>query len=525
MMINFKSLTFFCYVFYCFYFDCYSLNTIDSSFVQFVYDNGSIRSKGLLVDGKPDGYWYNYYDNGTIKSEGNRVEFLLNGLWKFYNVEGKLTHSINYLADKKNGDKITYNTITGDISTLEIFKLDTIFKRIEFYNNNSIHKVVQYKNGKEEGIAYELSKDSIIIALSLYKKGFLIRDEKINKLDSKGFKQGKHIRFYNGTTVENIVCTYTDDKLNGYLKEFDKKGNLIKVERWSDGLLMNNSIDTRKLEIKRDYYDSGRLKSIGTYFKGRLEGRLTTYNENGTISNSANYIDDVLISDGLLDENNLQQGLWREYYVDGEKKGEGHFKDGKKVGEWNYFYSNGKVEQQGLYYKGKPDGNWFWYHEDGTLRKSELYNKGIIQGKYLEINELGDTIILGQFIDGEANGLWKIIDNDVRIIGEFKDNLKTGLWKTYNRITGKLVESCHFSEGLENGKFLRYYDNGVLELEGFYEYGNKCSKWKHYDKNAVLFSFIEYNGLNESRINGIKIPFIDEEPINSVDNLLQVIKK
>jgi uncharacterized protein len=40
---------------------------------QFRYPNGKVSSEGVLLNGKPEGYWKSYYEDGVLKSEGNRV--------------------------------------------------------------------------------------------------------------------------------------------------------------------------------------------------------------------------------------------------------------------------------------------------------------------------------------------------------------------------------------------------------------------------------------------------------------------
>ena len=48
---------------------------------KFYYPGGSLSSEGLVVNGKPEGYWKSYFENGKIKSEGNRKNFMLDSLY------------------------------------------------------------------------------------------------------------------------------------------------------------------------------------------------------------------------------------------------------------------------------------------------------------------------------------------------------------------------------------------------------------------------------------------------------------
>jgi hypothetical protein len=75
---------------------------------RYYYPNGQISAEGTLREGKPDGYWKNYYEDGILKSEGNRKYFELDSIWKFYYPDGKLSETITYRQDKKNGYSQAY---------------------------------------------------------------------------------------------------------------------------------------------------------------------------------------------------------------------------------------------------------------------------------------------------------------------------------------------------------------------------------------------------------------------------------
>jgi antitoxin component YwqK of YwqJK toxin-antitoxin module len=80
-----------------------------NGFKVFYYPNGIKSSEGLLVDGKPEGWWKSYSEKGVLISEGNRKNFLLDSLWIFYNEKGSKTLEINYKEGKKFGQRIQYS--------------------------------------------------------------------------------------------------------------------------------------------------------------------------------------------------------------------------------------------------------------------------------------------------------------------------------------------------------------------------------------------------------------------------------
>ena len=122
-----------------------------------------------MVDGKPDGYWKNYYKNGKLKIEGNRKNFLLDSLWKFYSEKGRITKTINYKDGKKDGYSCTYDT-SEKIVLRELFVND--IKQgmtTAYYVSGKTKQTTPYVNGKPDGISYELSQDSLVIAIYKYK--------------------------------------------------------------------------------------------------------------------------------------------------------------------------------------------------------------------------------------------------------------------------------------------------------------------------------------------------------------------
>lgn len=80
----------------------------ENGFNRFFYPNGQVASEGMMVNGKPDGYWKTYYVTGVLKSEGNRKNFLLDSIWLFYTSTGDTLEKISYMYGKKNGYSYKY---------------------------------------------------------------------------------------------------------------------------------------------------------------------------------------------------------------------------------------------------------------------------------------------------------------------------------------------------------------------------------------------------------------------------------
>ena len=58
--------------------------------------------------------------------------------------------------------------------------------------------------------------------------------------------------------------------------------------------------------------------------------------------------------------------------------------------------------------------------------------------------------------------------------------------KIINQQTGKVKLLKHYKNGIVNGKFIYYWDNGSIRLTGQYINMKRCGIWKTYDSNGKL---------------------------------------
>lgn len=118
--------------------------------------------------------------------------------------------------------------------------------------------------------------------------------------------------------------------------------------------------------------------------------------------------------------------------------------DGVKEGVYQLFI-NGKLSEKGEYKDGKQEGIRTLFYESGKVQVEETYTNGQITAKktYFEEGQLQSE---GQY------------DEAVTMNGE---------WKYYYQ-NGKLKESVHFKDNVEDGVFTEYYENGNKKAEGTY---------------------------------------------------------
>jgi uncharacterized protein len=481
---------------------------------KFYYDNNVISSEGTLRQGKPDGYWKTYYKSGIIKSEGNRKDFALDSTWKFYDEAGKITSAWNYTAGKRSGEKKNYNT-KGQITSIENYKNDAKNGETTLLRptDGKVLSLIPFIDGKEDGMGLEMDTMGNITSIITYKMGSIAKQERINKTDRKG-KQGVWKTFHKDTKATFVVATeatYTNDTLNGFYKEYDKLGSLVKAEKYVNGKLDVNAPEVVKLDIKTEYFPDGRVKSSYAVNKdGKKQGTMREYTDSGTVSNSKIYQDDFLVAEGVLDDKGARQGVWKEYYTNGTLRSKGEYKEGIKFGEWVFYHSNGEIEQKGKYTKkGKPDGLWRWYFANKQLEREETYAKGLSEGEVKEYNENGALILKGQYEEGQETGEWLIDAGDYKETGTYKAGVKEGEWKGVYKSNGQLAFKGTFIDGNANEKHIYYFENGTERMVGKYIMGNKEGNWNYNFSDGSEALVIQYNAGIEMKVDGTRVDKID----------------
>ena len=136
--------------------------------------------------------------------------------------------------------------------------------------------------------------------------------------------------------------------MHGLYKEYDKEGKLVVADVYQNGELIKNSDAVTFVDVKKEYYPDGKVKTEGTYdYKGRPHGSIVHYDKKGNPQEKEIYQHGILIAKGKIDEKDQKQGYWEYYYPNGQIKAKGEYIDNKKAGEWVYYYPDGKIEQKG----------------------------------------------------------------------------------------------------------------------------------------------------------------------------------
>ena len=530
--------------------------TKPNGYNRYYYENGKISSEGYMRDGKADGYWKTYYKNGKVKIEGNRRQFLLDSIWRFYDEKGRITKSIRYNEGKKDGLTINFDTL-GYFTSTEFYKKDVKDgPQKTFYSKSKTKTVTIFVNGKAEGQALEFSADSLIICISTYKGGILQGYEKINQKDELNRKQGIWKEFYENMELKKMR-QFNDDSLDGYVKDFDSKGNLLSTKKYNNGKRITNAPEIADVEIYREVYEDGTLKYEGVYSEGEPIGTHYHYIQklrcdsslfrrddtsdvfirrsfcrNVPVPDSAvEYFNGIIIAKGAVDSVRNRVGVWSEYHYTGEFKGKGLYKEGNRIGYWEFFYAGGKLEQKGTYdKKGRAQGSWKWYYESGSVIREENYVNGKREGEMKDYDEEGKIILQGSYVDNMKEGKWTYQTADYLEYGSYTNDEPDSLWKSFYMPSKRKYFEGKFQAGVPVGLHQGFHPSGARKYVGTYISGMKDGDWRYFDENDFNYLTITFKNDIEIKWQGEKIRPTYEEGLRTYnikidENRTQTIRK
>ncbi len=113
-----------------------------------------------------------------------------------------------------------------------------------------------------------------------------------------------------------------------------------------------------------NYYLSGDKLGEGNFKMGKVNGKRVMYYENGQLKLIRHYADGI------------ENGEEKEYYRDGILKQQGNFIQGKEDGKWEMYYPNGQLKQVSFFVKGRLTGESISYYSTGKIKTQEKIEDG-----------------------------------------------------------------------------------------------------------------------------------------------------
>lgn len=262
------------------------------------------------------------------------------------------------------------------------------------------------------------------------------QDDKINKKDAQGKKQGRWIYYGKDRPEEGYPSTgkieegpYVDDRKEGMWIKYHNDGVTPRLK----GEYVNNRPQGQYVKI----YPNGKVKERGTFERNQYQDSLVRYHENGVKEYEANYN-----ADGK------EQGSVKYYYANGQLEFEYTANNGKPAGKAVRYYENGDVKEI------------IYYGADGSVEKSEQKEMVHPQVKVVEPNKSKEAAPkisnpLTKGVKFQPNGYNKVYNDNDEIWqdGTFKNGQ---LWE------GKVYE--YDKDGILLK--VKIFKNGVYHSDG-----------------------------------------------------------
>jgi antitoxin component YwqK of YwqJK toxin-antitoxin module len=199
-------------------------------------------------------------------------------------------------------------------------------------------------------------------------------------------------------------------------------------------------------------------------------------------------------------------GFNRFYHKDGKVSSEGMMRDGKPDGYWKTFYENGTLKSEGNRKNFELDSIWTFYDDSGKVFLQVEYRFGKKNG--IRRTVYPDEIIEDWFVNDVKQGLtaYYYPDGKLKRNVNFIDGLEEGLSKEYAP-DGRVIKLVTYLKGyitdIENinrldakgkkqGKWVFFYDEGSVRLEGTYRNDLENGYFKEYSRDGNLVSTTKY---------------------------------
>ena len=193
----------------------------------------------------------------------------------------------------------------------------------------------------------------------------------------------------------------------------------------------------------------------------------------------------------IIDNNDLKQGIWREFWPNGDLKLETSYKDGKKDGlEITWYDHPDCVEQEAFFKEGKQDGTVTHYSKRCRKDFLETYKNGVKHGPEVEYYNNGYLKAEGVYKNGNLDGYYSVYDRK----GRFSFESRSTDSETNLKPSNDTVNNIVFNVFKRNPKWQKTLI--VADLTGsMYPFAQQISTWLklHFTRDSLRQSFVFFN--------------------------------
>ena len=444
----------------------YKKDSLDGEWTSW-HDSGTKKVVRIYKNGTPKGNWIFYDEKGAWMREEQYKKGLADGIWTFYDRDGfKVFHyyTLGELVAEYTEAKWPNGQIKEEPPSFnKEGQLDGT--RIGYWADGSTRYTMDYKKGKKDGDEIRYDSTGVLI--------FEVRYD-------KGIRNGMEKEYYSNGNPKRLA-RYKDNKLDGMEKEYYSNGNEKRLASYKDN----------KLDGKTELFDSLGVKTETIAYKDSLRnGKTTLWWPNGEAYQRFTYEKDVL------------EGRFEEWDSLGTDIVKGSYTDGVRHKKWLYYDSEGRrdkfvfldMDSTITDYKFKYYPNWQLVEEPG------FNDRGLYDGKWESFYIDGATSKKFSYDEGKRDKIWMSYYQDGRrenYTFYTQDSLVTDYDFTYY-VNLQIKEEPKFSkEGLFDGKWERFYEDGETKMTFTYDQSKKDKIWMSYfpDNRRQNYTYYKHDTL------------------------------
>jgi len=382
------------------------------------------------------------------------------------------------------------------INSISIY--NGIDSTITFYNSNGDkYSVLSFKYRKKEGISRYFFENDQVNREELYHNDFLV-------LYKEWYKSGQLRNVEHYATFNEPPINYKHGKSIHYFAD----GSVETEGQYEKGKQSGKWIV---------YFQNDKKKSEYYYKQGLQIGNNKTWFESGKLKSNFNFIVDSSNDKYYRKLISFKDGKQEEYFLNGTKKYEIHYKKNELHGTYKTWFESGKPHEDFNYNMGAYIGVCKKWYENYTLAFEKHYGKPkeIKRTKYNSNSNIGqyNSVYDGLFLENYNDG-------NIKEKGFYKDGVKHGKFEEYhpdkkpNRIStydnGKLIDYISYYTNGQlvshqtyridskteatnlHGLYIKYYEDGVINDSGWYNEGKREGVWISRHKNGRMSSYTKY---------------------------------
>lgn len=255
------------------------------------------------------------------------------------------------------------------------------------------------------------------------------------------------------------------------------------------GLFKKNIFtEIKNLNIAKEYYNNGQIKSETPYRWGKKNGTRKEYYESGNLFSAISY------------SNDKKHGTETLFLEDGRiQRRSNYIKDLKHGNEIEYFSKQDKINFDNTLENTLP------LFKSNRFSKNITFDKGVKNGEEIIIDDSKNIVLKRQYKDGILEGLETAYYESGKLKSEaiYKDGKKDGIEKMYFE-SGLVQSEISHIPGVDNYIGKQYAETGELLCENHYSRNGSLTKIVVYDANGQIKEIQnEKHGIIAEYENGI----------------------